>query len=298
MDVKKIENIINNGKLYIYAGNKKKNKSEVYTLYHLDFKKSLKEKFKKEHINFVYLNSILPFVNYNPVVKQNDCVEKIHCKDISGLKELHNKFFDIDTSNNINYKSIKFFVFKYIYEESELLIFRRHFHSNKLERSFKVLPVNGIYDEMTENKFLTIDTDIDLLILDNYTYIFEHISIERIFVMLEEFQDKANSTLDEISKFNNFSDFENIRQSILSNGRLVRRVAKLSEEPGRSILFLKDIDRTFEVIKNLDLNITINSKTKKFVLTDDSELNELINLMQDSYYETLIGKRSGTDEVN
>lgn len=161
-----------------------------------------------------------------------------------------------------------------------------------------MLPINGIYDEMTENKFLTIDTDIDLLILDNYTYIFEHISIERIFVMLEEFQDKANSTLDEISKFNNFSDFESIRQSILSNGRLVRRVAKLSEEPERSTLFLKDIDRTFEVIKNLDLNITINSKTKKFILTDDSELNELINLMQDSYYETLIGKRSGTDEVN
>lgn len=298
MDVKKIENIINNGKLYIYAGNKKTNKSEVYTLYHLDFKKSLKEKFKEEHINFVHLNSSFPLVNYNPVVKQNDCVEKIHCTDVSGLEELHNKFSDIDTSHNINYKTIKFFVFKYIYDESELLIFRRHFHSNKLERSFKVLPINGIYDEMTENKFLTIDTNIDLLILDNYTYIFEHISIERIFVMLEEFQDKANSTLDEISKFNNFSDFESIRQSILSNGRLVRRVAKLSEEPERSTLFLKDIDRTFEVIKNLDLNITINSKTKKFILTDDSELNELINLMQDSYYETLIGKRSGTDEVN
>ena len=112
------------------------------------------------------------------------------------------------------------------------------FTLDKLDRSFKVMPVSGIYDQITENKFLTIDADIDLLILNNDIHIFDHISIERIFVMLEEFQDKANSTLDKIATFNNFDDFEKIRESILSNGRLVRRVAKLSEDPEREVFTL------------------------------------------------------------
>ncbi|MBM0845959.1 DUF4868 domain-containing protein [Staphylococcus saprophyticus] len=298
MELDKIKTIINNGELFIYAGNKKTTKKELYNLYHLDFKSNLKKEFKNKHIEFIYSKSNLPVVNYNPVVKQNDCIENITCGKVNGLKDLYKKFSNIDPSSSMNYKSINFFIFKYVYEESEILLFRRHFHSNKLDRSFKVMPVSGIYDQITENKFLTIDADIDLLILNNDIHIFDHISIERIFVMLEEFQDKANSTLDKIATFNNFDDFEKIRESILSNGRLVRRVAKLSEDPGRSTLFLEDIEKTIEVIKNLKLNINIESKTKKFMFTDDSELNELINLMQDSYYKTLIGKRSGTDEVN
>lgn len=297
MESNEIMNIINNGDLLIYAGNKK-NKKEIYTLYHLNFKDNLKSEFKEEHAKFIQSKSKLQLVDYNPIVKQNDCIERITTKDVKGLNDLYNKFKNIDPSDKINYKNIDFFIFKYTYKKSEVLILRRHFHSNKLDRSFKVTPVSGVYDTIKENKFLTIDTDIDLLIFNDEVYIFEHIALERMFIMLEEFQNKAKSTLNKLSKFDNFDNFEEVRTKILSNGHLVRRVAKLSEELNRSTLFLENIDTTIKVIDNLELNIHIDSQSKKIIFSDDSELNELINLMQDSYYETLIGKRKGTDEIN
>ncbi|RIL82534.1 hypothetical protein BUY23_12970, partial [Staphylococcus cohnii] len=66
----------------------------------------------------------------------------------------------------------------------------------------------------------------------------------------------------------------------------------------RVTLFLDDLITTEKVVIQFNLNINVDIEKQKVYVTDDGQLNELINLMQDSYYQTLIGQRKGIDDIN
>ena len=63
---------------------------------------------------------------------------------------------------------------------------------------------------------------------------------------------------------------------------------------GKVTAFLDQIDRTKSVIDQFDLDIEVENG--KLVYRDETQVGNFINLMQDSYYRTLIGKQNGIDE--
>ncbi|WP_133171577.1 Kiwa anti-phage protein KwaB-like domain-containing protein, partial [Staphylococcus cohnii] len=129
-------------------------------------------------------------------------------------------------------------------------------------------------------------------------YIYNHIAIERIFYMYDAFTSSAKVILDKLERTNKIDNFSNIRDKLLDDNRFIRRIAKLIEDDSRVTLFLDDLITTEKVVIQFNLNINVDIEKQKVYVTDDGQLNELINLMQDSYYQTLIGQRKGIDDIN
>ena len=59
-------------------------------------------------------------------------------------------------------------------------------------------------DELTamDNNFIGIDDTVDILVFDKSVYIFNHVSLERIFQYKDEFLAKTSEALGEILKQN------------------------------------------------------------------------------------------------
>ncbi|EGQ0374461.1 DUF4868 domain-containing protein, partial [Staphylococcus pseudintermedius] len=145
--------------------------------------------------------------------------------------------------------------------------------------------------------YLKMDYEIDLLIYDGSIYIDNHVALERIFYINEEFKDRANVILDRIEKTEKVKNFITVKDKLLNNGRFVRRIAKLSSDNDRATLFIESIENTKLAIKQFSLPIIYNEKTGQFEVdyNDFSQLNVLVNLMQDAYYKTIIGENRGED---
>lgn len=128
-------------------------------------------------------------------------------------------------------------------------------------------------------------------------YIDNHVALERIFYINEEFKDKANIILNRIERTEKVKNFMTVKDKLLNNGRFVRRIAKLSSDNDRAILFIESIENTKLAIEQFSLPIIYNEKTGQFEVdyNDLSQLNVLVNLMQDAYYKTMIGGDRGED---
>lgn len=57
---------------------------------------------------------------------------------------------------------------------------------------------------------------------------------------------------------------------------------------------LDKINVTKDVIEQFDLDIEVNNG--KLIYRDETQIGNFVNLMQDSYYRTLIGNQNGIDE--
>ena len=73
----------------------------------------------------------------------------------------------------------------------------------------------------------------------------------------------------------------------------MKRLAKLYKDGGVTT-FLKKIDKTRDVIKQFNLDIEVSNG--KLIYRDETQIGNFVNLMQDSYYKTLIGDQKGIDE--
>ncbi|WP_422119878.1 Kiwa anti-phage protein KwaB-like domain-containing protein [Limosilactobacillus fermentum] len=70
-------------------------------------------------------------------------------------------------------------------------------------------------------------------------------------------------------------------------------MAKLYENDGIT-MFLDKIDRTKNVIEQFNLDIEVSNG--QLIYRDETQTGNFVNLMQDSYYKTLIGDQNGIDE--
>ena len=70
-------------------------------------------------------------------------------------------------------------------------------------------------------------------------------------------------------------------------------MAKLYKNDGITA-FLEKIDRTKSVIDQFNLDIEVNKG--QLIYRDETQIGNFVNLMQDSYYKTLIGNQNGIDE--
>lgn len=299
----KISDIIQNGTLKVYCGEKREKSDDKYYLLKLSIKDNHKGKKLIEELTYNHqINSEKmlerDIQEYNPIISKNDVVETIKTDDTFGYEEILSKLTDIDTSNNIQSKNIKFYMFEYKLNDERLYIFRRNFNNKSLKRSiFAKFDPEGIYDTIELDKFLKMDYEIDLLIYNGLIYIDNHIALERIFYLNEEFKEKANTILSRIDKTGKVKNFDTVKHKLLNNGRFVRRIAKLSEDNDRSTLFIECIEKTKLAIEQFNLPIIYNEVIEQFEIDyeDISQLNVLVNLMQDSYYKTIIGDDIGED---
>lgn len=194
-----------------------------------------------------------------------------------------------------------FFVYKVYFDDSdeELFFFRKSKNFKTFQKGFVGKLFEGRFKKLADtNKLLATDETIDFVLNDEDIYIFQHLSFERVFDLNSEFSKQAKMVLDRVGDLSKIESFDKLRKSAMGNGNYVKRLAKLNDgdNANTATLFLEDLVQTQKVINEFNLDIEIDTKNNKMKFKDESQTSSYISLMQDAYYETLIGKVKGIDE--
>ncbi|MCE0771021.1 DUF4868 domain-containing protein, partial [Clostridioides difficile] len=143
-----------------------------------------------------------------------------------------------------------------------------------------------------------LDGFIDIAIYGQDVLIFNHISLERIFSIADQYLEKAQNTIDIIRDINRIDNFEQFEEDCLNDRRITRTLTKMLSEEAR----LENCFDNFANVVNaidlfqLDINIDRNGERDKVIYENKEQLMDIIRLVRDSYYKSIIHDRKGIDD--
>ncbi|WP_239750438.1 Kiwa anti-phage protein KwaB-like domain-containing protein [Mammaliicoccus sp. H-M34] len=296
MDNDKIKNIICNGDLTLYLSKKRTIKD--YKLYELKISKEISTWCKETQCDFIDKKQNCDVVDYNPVASIDNTIETLDIKDLEGFDLIKGKFTLPDHTNNLVIHNLDFQVFRFQYNNEEVVIFTRNPKIAKLDRGLMAIPEKGVYTKISIKNHITLNEHIEILIYKDKAYVYKHNIVESLFFTKEMFKEKAKSILATINEKNIISNFDKLEEDILNDGRLFKRVAKLYNENDRAELFIKEKEKTINTIEDLKLGVkyehTDGEKIKFIYDRSNKEQKRFFtNLILDAYYKTMIGGRAG-----
>lgn len=183
-------------------------------------------------------------------------------------------------------------------ELSEIILLRRI-------TKFKKLATKGFFGRIQNNQFvklesdlLGIDGDIDIVIKDGVVLILNHIAMERIFSLIDQYGENAIQTLGYIQSANRISNFQQFYDDCLSDQRVKRILTKLLAEPEILENCFVNFENVLEVIEIFELEIEVVNEEGNNVLVYEgkSQLMDIVRLARDSYYRSLINRREVVNE--
>ena len=244
-----------------------------------------------------------PITEYNPSVSIDDTVEWIDVDSIGGYTDVIKSFVDADTvemTSDIDKLTFYGVELKHSENNSSVYFFRR-------VTKFKRLKTNGMLAFFQGNKLVKFDNAmlgmdglVDIVVINQKAYVFNHISLERIFKMQEQYNSLANQALGIITKHNRISNFEQFENDCLDDKRVQKTLSKMLSEKDmldRAFQNFDAIEKTIDMFQ-LDISIGLNKDNKKVIQYDPGNKELLINIlliMRDSYYTSTIGQRPGID---
>lgn len=233
--------------------------------------------------------------NYNIVGANDNTVEIANISDVSSeLNEIVNSLKQPTVLTNINPSSFDFFTYELkSIDNKPIYVFRKINKMKTLKRGILGEIVKGSFNKIQSSKLLGIDNAIDFIVIGSKIFIFHHISLERVLKLKDKFKDKAKEVLSNTEFAKKIKNFDKLKERALENGNYVKRLAKLYKNDGVTT-FLDKINVTKDVIEQFDLDIEVNNG--KLIYRDETQIGNFVNLMQDSYYRTLIGNQNGIDE--
>ena len=146
---------------------------------------------------------------------------------------------------------------------------------------------------------LGIDGDVDLIIEENDVLILNHISLERIFSISDHYQEKAQEAINLIHSANRIINFEQFSEDAINDGIIIRTLTKMLKEEDRLSRCFENFNNVVNVIDlfDLDINIQNSNGVDMIVYEDKNQLMDIIRLVRDSYYTSLINERQGIDDT-
>lgn len=238
--------------------------------------------------------------DYNIVGANDDTIETAHVSSYEDyINIILNSMENPTTTFKFAADNFDFFIYSFTLkvdeEEKKILAFRRTKKMKFLKKGFLGKVTEGTFKKMEDSKLIGTDDSIDLFIYNNDIIILNHISFESIFQLTDDLKKKAISVLSN-EKFNKQIDkIEDLRRDALKNRSYIKRLSKLDGE-SNSTLFLKDLNKTKDVIDQFSLEIDVDVNNDKIIYSDVTQLGSFISLMQDAFYKTLIGEERGIDE--
>ena len=232
---------------------------------------------------------------YDIVGSIDDTVEYANSNDyINKLNEIFSSLKQPMVLNDIDPNSFDFFTYEFKSTNGKpIYVFRKINRMKALKKGILGEIANGSFTKIKSSKLLGIDNAIDFIVIDDKIFIFHHISLERVLKLNDQFKDKAKDVLSNDEFAEKIKNFDELKKRALENGNYVKRLAKLYKNDGITA-FLEKIDRTKSVIDQFNLDIEVNKG--QLIYRDETQIGNFVNLMQDSYYKTLIGNQNGIDE--
>ncbi|WP_313999916.1 Kiwa anti-phage protein KwaB-like domain-containing protein [Lactobacillus paragasseri] len=233
--------------------------------------------------------------SYNIIGAEDDIVEVTNVADFNeSWDKIKQSFAQPTISSRVTVNHYDFFTYELDTSNNKKMYVLRRINKVKAIKSGILGKLfDGEFSKIETSNLLGIDNAIDLLIYEDKIWVFKHIALERIFKLKDEFKEKAKEVLENKIFTDKIKNFDNLKERALKNGNYVKRLAKLHDS-SQVTLFLDKIDKTEIVIEKFALDIEVENGV--LIYRDETQVGNFINLMQDSYYQTLIGEENGIDE--
>lgn len=265
---------------------------------------------QKELIKLIK-NYLLKFVDYqqvhfSPVGYKEETIEKCSCdyveKYIDVISSYEKENLEREPIDEKTINKLNFYCLEVFYEEDgkhkNIKFFRR-------VTKFRKLSSEGFFGRIKSNKFkkidsnlLGIDGNVDIIVYNDEMLVLNHISLERIFSLSDQYSEKAEKAINIISEANRITNFEQFKTDCLNDGRVTRMLTKMLSEENRLENCFENFPNVVSVIEifELDIDIDNSSEVDMIVYDNKDQLMDVIRLVRDSYYESIIRRRKGIDD--
>lgn len=285
-------------KVNLYLGHRKAD--DVVAIVNPTIQPTLKDQLLQITKTQIELCKKLTEADYNVVGSNDDTVERA---SVDNYKDDIAKITKSIEKPTVTFRfapeNFDFFIYSFTLKKGEkektIRAIRRTKNIKFLKKGFLGQFTEGVFKQTEDSKLIGTDDLIDLFIYDDDVVILNHSSFESIFKLTDSLKKKAESVLSNPA-FDEYIDrIEVLKTDALQNRSYTKRLSRLDGKEN-STLFLNDLSKTKSVIDQFELDIEVDVVGRKIRYRDNTQLSTFINLMQDSFYKTLIGEVTGIDE--
>lgn len=240
-------------------------------------------------------------VEYNPTGYKDETIEHYNISNLRDYSKVLESFKNSDhVETEIDPDNYNFYTFEITKKDDEfpnIKLFRRVTKFKKLHSKGIIARFNGNTLNKIESKLIGIDGEIDVIIIDTDILILSHYSLERIFNLDEQFRDTASEFLNQKGLSEGITNFESFYEDCLNDGRYRKTLTKMSSENidiGKTYDNYENIKKTIDMF-NLDINYN-EEPSFSIVYEDKSQLMDILRILRDSYYRSIINEKIGVDD--
>lgn len=263
---------------------------------------SISEAVQTELFNtiFPYLDKqldSLKLVDYNPLGVLDGELESISTEEIPLFQDFLNSITEENINkemNSLRIEKIDFYCIEISYDGKTVYMFRQFQKLKKLRQGFLTRIIDNELN-VIDNDFLGIDELIDMIVFEDKIYLFNHISLERVFSYRDEFLKKTNEALGEILTKNVISNIEQFADDCRNDIRIMKRFTNIMTKE-RLPLFFDNYDKVPEIVAELELDLDFDEEGK-IIYKERSQLFHIINLLSDAYFKSLLAQRTGVAKI-
>lgn len=307
MEIKEVLNILRSPQNiveYRLYFTRKRGKKE-YISYSPLIEPDVAEKIKDIIIDALEKQENLPVVNFSPIGCYDEMLEQCEVSEIGNFsavieslceEKLERENIESKDINKLNFYCLSV---NYIVDEVEknIKFFRRLTKLKKLSSS-------GIFGQIKNNRFkkieaemLGIDGDVDIIVQDSFVIILNHISLERIFSISDQYTEKAMEAIEKVGNAGRIENFEQFKEDCQNDRRITRILTKLLSEEEKLEHCFENFENVKKAIQIFELGIETPERDGKEVLLYErkEQLMDMVRLIRDSYYTSIVGEVPGVD---
>ena len=256
--------------------------------------------------NYLEKQKRLPITEFSPIGSYGDMLESCKTEEIQNYQEviesLQEDRVERETIGNSVINKLNFYCLSVDCvidgREENIKFFRR------LTR-FKKLSSKGMFGQIKNNRFskvetemLGVDGDIDTISIGNSVIILNHIALERIFSMNDQYIEKSEDAIKKIEEAKRIENFEQFKEDCKNDKRIVRILTRLLNEENRLEHCFENFENVQKAINIFELGIHTGMQGGKqtVIYEDKHQLMDMVRLIRDSYYTSIIRERHGVDD--
>lgn len=241
-------------------------------------------------------------VQFNPMRYCADSeIETCSIDYVGNFQEVLDSFSLASTvDTNINPSELTFYCLEVVDEEQQ---FRCHFFRRVTK--FKKLSANGITASFSgntlkiiEEQMFGLDGFIDLVCFDNSIYVLNHIALERVFRLEEQFSSRAAEALRILGETRRIRNFEQFENDCIADSRYHKALSRMLDINSNIGSAFDNFNNIREVIDVFQLNIEIQEGDQPQLIYDDkSQRMDIIRIINDAYCRSIICAREVIHDI-
>ncbi len=276
----------------------RKTKTE-YISYSPEVDKPVFRELMSHVINYLQPYVDMEQVEYNPT----GCIEgTIEICNLDYVGDYTEVFNSLDPGNvediEDEVENFSFYCIALGNENVNVKLFRRVTKFKRLYSKGILAAFRGNRLNKIDDKLLGIDGDIDLIIFENQIAILNHISLERIFRLHDQFSVKANEAINCMRNSRKIINFDTFEEDCLNDLRIQKILTRMLKDGDELNSCFDNFDNVVETIELFELDIDFQrTPTEAIIYEDKKQLMDILRLARDSYYRSLIKERPGIDNI-